>query len=373
MKLLIISLLLLSTSTVVAQSSIPTFTPNVVDPLNYLEANEVAEINQKIDSLKSQDIWAAVYVTDKLQNESIEELAFNSFNEWKLGEKGKDNGLLLVLVMKDRKSRFEVGYGLEGTLTDFITHKALTKVLAPRMKSKEYKLAIIESFDYLQKVNGGEIVVKPPKKNLLGHFDGFQISFFDEKGIYTWIYYVCFVWLSFPSLIILNYYSISKLRKKYPEETFVQILKADSGLTKKTKFLPLIIMIFLTINPGAFVILLTNLIPGFMYFIILICPYIFHKFLRSKLKIYLSKENYLEELNEVRSSYKSLITKGFIVEEPFGTFKYTPAWFSSNEYLESKRVAELNRRSSSSSSGSSGSRSSSGGGRSGGGGSSSSW
>jgi uncharacterized protein len=367
MKLILICLLLLSGTQVFAQSSIPPFTPNVVDPYHYLEADEIKQINQKIEDLKSQDIWAAVYITDKLQNESIEELAVTSFNQWKLGQQGKDNGLLLVLVINDRKSRFEVGYGLEGILTDFITHQALTSVLAPKMRSKQFKLAIIESFDFVLKVKAGEKIYLPPEKDPINNN---EIDFFNKKGIYTWIYYVCFIWLSYPSIAIINYYLIRKLRKKYPEDVFVKIIEADSGLKKTGKFVPLIVKSFLTLNPGVFIIILSNLFSVFIYFIILLCPLIFYKILISNIKKYSSKESYLEAINKLRSSYQEQMQKGYIVEESFGSFKYTPAWFSSSDFKEAKRVAEISRRSSSSSGGS---RSSSGGGRSGGGGSSSSW
>lgn len=367
MKLFALIGLILSSVIVMAQSSIPPFTPNVVDPYHYLEVEEVKEINQKIEDLKSQDIWAAVYLTDKLQNESIEELALNSFNQWQLGQKGKDNGLLLVLVINDRKSRFEVGYGLEGTLTDYITHQALTSVLAPNMRSKQYKLAIIESFDFLQKVKAGEKIIPSKEQELLNND---EIDYFDKKGIYTWIYYVCFIWLLYPSISIVNYFLIRKLRKKYPQDTFVKIIEADSGVKKSGKFIPIFIKSFLTLNPGVFIIILTNFFSGFIYFIIFLCPFVFYKILISNIKKYFSKESYLEAINKLRSSYQEQMQKGYIVEESFGSFKYTPAWFSSSDFKEAKRVAEISRRSSSSSGGS---RSSSGGGRSGGGGSSSSW
>ena len=67
--------------------------------------------------------------------DSIEEYATRVFESWKLGQKGKDNGVLVVVAPKDRKMRIEVGYGLEGTLTDAPASRIIRNVMTPRSRT----------------------------------------------------------------------------------------------------------------------------------------------------------------------------------------------------------------------------------------------
>lgn len=110
---------LFSASASASSVPIPAFTPNVVDPNGYLDEAGKAQVNIELERIRTESkIWGAVYIVETLGGQSIEDVAENAFEKWKLGQAGVDNGLLLVLAMKDRESRFEVGYGLEGTITD---------------------------------------------------------------------------------------------------------------------------------------------------------------------------------------------------------------------------------------------------------------
>jgi uncharacterized protein len=80
----------------------------------------------------------AVLTTSTINGEPVEDYANRVFNTWKLGQKGKDNGVLLVVVLRDRKTRIEVGYGLEATLTDAATGRIIDHVMKPRFKAGDY-------------------------------------------------------------------------------------------------------------------------------------------------------------------------------------------------------------------------------------------
>lgn len=139
-----------------AQSQLPKFNPNVVDPGKYLSSSEEAAINLKIDELRLQNnIWSAVFVIRELEGESIEELAYRAFNEWGLGSRAENNGLLLVIAMDDRQSRFEVGSGLEGSLPDALVGRALDQQLRPMMRQGLYAQAIINTLAFVGQVGGG--------------------------------------------------------------------------------------------------------------------------------------------------------------------------------------------------------------------------
>jgi uncharacterized protein len=92
-----------------------------------LEAHERSTSNQ-----------IAVLTTSTIGSERIEDYANRIFAAWKLGQKGKDNGVLLVVVPRDRKMRIEVGYGLEATLPDASAGRIIRDVMTPRFKAGDY-------------------------------------------------------------------------------------------------------------------------------------------------------------------------------------------------------------------------------------------
>jgi len=73
-----------------------------------------------------------------LDGGSIEEFAVKVFESWRLGQRGKDNGVLVLVVPDDRRMRIEVGYGLEATLTDLLAGRIIRNVMTPRFKSGDY-------------------------------------------------------------------------------------------------------------------------------------------------------------------------------------------------------------------------------------------
>jgi len=80
----------------------------------------------------------AVLTLPTLDGESVEGYATRVFESWKLGQKGKDNGVLVIVVPKDRKMRIEVGYGLEGTLTDVEASRIIRNQMTPQFKNGNY-------------------------------------------------------------------------------------------------------------------------------------------------------------------------------------------------------------------------------------------
>jgi uncharacterized protein len=79
-----------------------------------------------------------------LEDENIEDYAYRVFNDWKLGQKGKDNGVLILVVPNDRKMRIEVGYGLENTLTDLAAARIIQYVMAPGFRDGDYNGGITD-------------------------------------------------------------------------------------------------------------------------------------------------------------------------------------------------------------------------------------
>ena len=102
--------------------------------------NQTGQLVQNVEKETSCEI--AVAVIDSLEGYSIEEYAAGLFNEWGIGKKDKDNGVLLLVALSDRKLRIEVGYGLEGVLTDLQAKVIIEEVIIPRFSSNKYESGI---------------------------------------------------------------------------------------------------------------------------------------------------------------------------------------------------------------------------------------
>jgi len=83
-----------------------------------------------------------VLTVSALEGDSIEEYALRVFNTWKLGQKGRDNGVLLTIVPSERRMRIEVGYGLEGALTDVAASRIIRNVMAPSFKAGDFNAGV---------------------------------------------------------------------------------------------------------------------------------------------------------------------------------------------------------------------------------------
>ena len=145
----------------------PDFQGNVLDQAGVLSESQKSQLHQSIQGARDRaGIWSAVYILPTLNGESIEEVANATFNHWKLGKKNRDNGLLFVVAINDRKMRIEVGYGLEGTLTDFATKSVINKNLKPHFKSGDYAGGIIEGLERLEKIQLKEEVITGKEEGL---------------------------------------------------------------------------------------------------------------------------------------------------------------------------------------------------------------
>src|SRR6476469_1676280 len=85
----------------------PALHGHVVDTTGSLSASDVSDLDQEIDAMGASGGFALVVLITDLNGEDISDVAYTSFNTWGVGDKGKDNGVLLVIAPKDRKVRIE--------------------------------------------------------------------------------------------------------------------------------------------------------------------------------------------------------------------------------------------------------------------------
>jgi uncharacterized protein len=130
---------LLCAGLALAALTFPPLTGRVVDQANVLSAAEREKLTAKLADLEQKSgIQLVVATVSSLQDQDIEPYANELFRTWKLGEKTKNNGVLLLVAPKERRVRIEVGYGLEGTLTDALSKIIIANAIAPRFKAGDF-------------------------------------------------------------------------------------------------------------------------------------------------------------------------------------------------------------------------------------------
>jgi uncharacterized protein len=118
---------------------------------------------QLADFEKNTSNQVAILIIDTLEGDPIESFSLRVAEKWKIGQKGKDNGLLITIAVRDRKYRFEVGYGLEGVLPDGLTGSIGREFFRPNFRKGDYYTGISQALEAIFKATKGEY--KPAPKN----------------------------------------------------------------------------------------------------------------------------------------------------------------------------------------------------------------
>ncbi len=160
MKRLLILLAFIATTTYTAFSlDVPPLTMPVTDQAGIISAQEEQALNQYLQQLDSQyGIQMAVLTIPSLEGENLELYSIQVADEWALGSAEEDNGALLLVAYDEREIRIEVGYGLEGTLTDALSGQIIRQVIAPYFQQGNFGTGIIAGIQVMsQSVVGEEI------------------------------------------------------------------------------------------------------------------------------------------------------------------------------------------------------------------------
>ena len=131
-----------------AEVYIPEQTAWIMDSADIIDKNTKSELNSYLESINRQTgVQIAVFTVKSLKNvagtnATIEDYASTVFEKWGLGQKKEDNGVLLLVCLEERKIRIEVGYGLEGVLTDTKCGLIIRNFIAPDFKNDSYSEGI---------------------------------------------------------------------------------------------------------------------------------------------------------------------------------------------------------------------------------------
>lgn len=157
-KTLAILILVLCTATIARGAETPYLTGRVNDYAGILSQSVKDSLGSILKDHELRTSNQVVVLTiNSLEGESIEDFANKVFNEWKLGQKDRDNGILIVVVPGERRMRIEVGYGLEGVLPDISAGRIIQNVMAPLFREGDFNGGITAGVEsVLSILEGGE-------------------------------------------------------------------------------------------------------------------------------------------------------------------------------------------------------------------------
>lgn len=173
----------------------------VIDLANIISSDVRTQLNSSLQNFERKTTSQMLVLTVRsLDGQSIEEFAFNTKEKWKLGQKGEDNGVLVVVALKERKYRIEVGYGLESVLPDSLAGSIGREYFVPYFRKGDYSAGIYNAVQALIRAvtanESGNVLAPSKYQNLSGdqvtldasriqHFNGYQEECFNSiKGVF---------------------------------------------------------------------------------------------------------------------------------------------------------------------------------------------
>ncbi len=156
-----------------AQAVIPIFDSPVVDTTGTLDAASKRQLEQQaLDLQQRKGSQLQILMVPTTAPESIEPYAVRAFEQFKLGRKGVDDGVLVVVAKDDHKVRIEVGYGLEGAIPDIAAGRVIQEYLAPKFRQGDYAGGITDATSQIVKLIDGEPLPEPVASHPTGPDSG---------------------------------------------------------------------------------------------------------------------------------------------------------------------------------------------------------
>jgi uncharacterized protein len=139
-----VAFLLLCAPALAADLKFPPLTGRVVDNAGILSASTISELDEMLAQHEHSTSEQVVVITlDSLQGRSIEDYGYQLGRNWGIGQKGKNNGAILIVAPHERKVRIEVGYGLEGQLTDATSRVIIENKITPQFRSGDFNAGVL--------------------------------------------------------------------------------------------------------------------------------------------------------------------------------------------------------------------------------------
>lgn len=141
---------------------VPQLTGRINDYAGMLSPGEKARLEQKLAGFEQEQSTQVVVLTvPALQGEDIDQFAIHVADQWKIGQKGKDNGVILILARAEHKVRIEVGMGLQGVLPDITAARIIRDVMRPYLQSGNFDQGVEAGIDAIIAATKGEFTATP--------------------------------------------------------------------------------------------------------------------------------------------------------------------------------------------------------------------
>lgn len=163
-KSMLLALMVLLPAAVWAQPTpeFPELTGRVVDQAEILSPEVEARLGKMLQTHEQASTEQVVVVTlPNLQGFPIEDFGYQLGRHWGIGQEGEDNGALLIVAKEERKIRIEVGYGLEGRLTDADSSVIINRIITPAFRQGDFQVGIFNGAAAMIQVLGGEPMAVP--------------------------------------------------------------------------------------------------------------------------------------------------------------------------------------------------------------------
>lgn len=171
-----LTLALLLCGTAQAEVAVPPLKQRVTDLTSTLDAAQIQALDVHLATFEaSKGSQIAVLMLPTTQPEAIEQFGIRVAEAWKLGRKGVDDGVLLLVAKDDRKLRIEVGYGLEGALNDATAKRIVAEIITPYFKRGEFYAGVDAGVMAIIKVVEGEALPAPAQRSS-SHSSGTSMS-----------------------------------------------------------------------------------------------------------------------------------------------------------------------------------------------------
>jgi uncharacterized protein len=175
-----LALLLCWAVAALADVAVPPLTGRVVDQTGTLSSSDIASLTQTLRDFEARKgSQIAVLIVPTTTPETIEQYSIRVAEAWKIGRRKIDDGALLVVAKNDHKLRIEVGYGLEGSLTDVTSRRIIDEVITPRFRSGDFSGGISAGVAHIIGVIDGETLPAPAPEASHGQDFGDWIGFFN--------------------------------------------------------------------------------------------------------------------------------------------------------------------------------------------------
>jgi uncharacterized protein len=149
-------------SSTFANVAVPPLRSPITDLTHTLTRDQAASLEQSLRAFETRKgTQVAVLIVPTVAPESIEQYSMRVAETWKIGRKVADDGVLFVIAKDDREMRIEVGYGLEGALSDAVANRIIRNDVTPHFRAGEFYLGIVAGVDHITRTISGEPLPEP--------------------------------------------------------------------------------------------------------------------------------------------------------------------------------------------------------------------